>query len=102
MLDQAKLAELRNVILCDVHEDTWLEIMDTLEALWKENAELKEELERAYEKNGASLRAWICEKGKREKLEAVAKAADEFCNGEWTSPNYQNLKKALAALREGK
>ena len=35
MITEKKLATLRNVILCDVHETTWLEIMDTLLALWR-------------------------------------------------------------------
>ena len=35
MISEEKLATLRNVILCDVHETTWLEIMDTLSALWR-------------------------------------------------------------------
>lgn len=36
----------------------------------KRETELKAELDRAYEKNGASLRAWIREKELKEKLEA--------------------------------
>lgn len=34
MLNEKQVEALRNVILCDVHEDTWLEIMGTLTALF--------------------------------------------------------------------
>lgn len=35
MITEEKLATFRNTILCDVHETTWLELMDTLSALWR-------------------------------------------------------------------
>lgn len=34
MIDEAKLATYQNVTLCDVHEDTWKDLLDTMAKLW--------------------------------------------------------------------
>ena len=74
MITEEKLAELRNTILCDVHETTWLEIMDTLSALWR--------VARA--------------------LEDVLNHGLEYENGQIHEANVEEAKASLAALREGK
>lgn len=35
MIDESEVKALKNTILCDVHEHKWLEVLDTLEALYK-------------------------------------------------------------------
>jgi hypothetical protein len=35
MMDEAKVEAYRNTILCDVHEQSWLEILETLSAALK-------------------------------------------------------------------
>lgn len=53
-----------------------MRLQNQLTAARKECEEAKAEIERAYEKNGASQRAWLREKEKVEKLEAVRVAAE--------------------------
>ena len=57
MITEEKLAELRNTILCDVHETTWLEIMDTLSALWRvaKAAEAVAEAARTFDDRVANM-----------------------------------------------
>ena len=57
MITEEKLATLRNVILCDVHETTWLEIMDTLSALWRvaKAAEAVAEAARTFDDRVANM-----------------------------------------------
>lgn len=110
MIEKKKLAELRkentvhegdnwNCLNCQTRSIVITELLNDIEAIRKENAELKA----AYDEASTIAKKWA-ERGKQtEKLEAVARAAEEWrdsINACFEKDMKKKLIEALSALKD--